>query len=197
MTQLMILTSEFDPKDLSAALEAIHEQVTFEFLIADWWNGPGIFKDYTAGLAELKSKVADCVSGSTFGARAEICWRQVGEKFRAVLVVEHDVSALLSSANAGGVVWEPSTTETNRCGETEVILWGTECIDDNKPTNPSTWVEARIPRVLDYPVKPAQRKSGDKGDKNDFEAVFLQIKAYYDTRGRPIIYRRYGLRAQL
>ena len=199
MTQLMILTSEFEPKNLTAALEAIHKQVVFEFLMADWWNGPGIFKDYTAGLGELKSKVTDCVSGSAFGAKAEICWRQVGDKFRAVLVAEQDTSTPLNPSNAGGVVWE-SSTETNRCEKTEeseVILWGTECIDDNKPIHPSTWVEARIPRLLEYPVEPEQKKFGDKDDKSDFEAVFLQIKAYYDARGRPIIYRRHGLRAQL
>lgn len=199
MTQLMILTSDpIEPQALPAVLEAVHRQAQLEFFMADWWNGPGLFTNYAEGLIELQKKVGDCTGGSAFGEKAEICWRQVGEKFRVVLMAEHDLSVLLNSTNAGGAAWKPSdeTRPYKRIEDFEVILWGTECIDETRSANSSTWIEARIPRKLSYPVKPHQRPSGGR-DNDDFEGVFLKIKAYYDARGRPIIYRRYGLRAQL
>lgn len=195
MTHLTILTTDrINPQDLPTVLAAVHQKTALSFLIADWWNGPGIFRDYAAGLNDLKAKAGDCISGCAFGPQAEVCWRQVGKWFRLTLVAEQDMSALLSAAAAGGAQWQ-SSHEPDRLEESEdieIVLWGTECVDAG---NPSTWIEARIPRPLSYPVIPAQSQPADH--KNDFEAVFLKIKAYYDARGRPIIYRRYGLRAQL
>ena len=203
---LMILTGqEVQAKDLPTMLEEINEQSSLKFLMADWWNAPGIFKEYATGLDDLKGTLDDdtsgfdhCIGGSAFGDKAEVCWRQVGDTFRVVIVAEQDVPIGPPAAINGK--WQTSTEPARfnaaaaggfeNPEELEIILWGSDCIDEG---NPSTWVEGRIPRELSYPVQPTQK---DKKDKDNFSAVMVKVRAYYDAHGRPIIYRRCGLKAQ-
>lgn len=200
MEQLTILTTDdITPQNLAAALEAIHDAAPLKYLLVDWWNAPGLFGHFTPAMTELKTKWGDCVGGGAFGDAVDVSWRQVGEKFRAVLVAARDVSALTEATKASGIKWESCDGEAQRAampGESfKVILWGTKCADRHNLTTSSKWVEGRIPRELVYPVKPAQMQRQDK--KKDYEAVMLTVTPYYDERGRPVIYRRHGLSAQL
>ena len=214
MNNLTILTcDDIEATDLVAVLEAVNTLDTapqvehLKYLMADWWNAAGIFKDFATGMQDLRPSVADCISGCTFGDWLEVIWRQIGSTFRLVLIAEIDVSVLLDDKKSGGAHWQSAEAEANRVADEdpddpenpfEIILWGTECIQQ---TPISTWVEARIPRLLAYPDQPQQityqEKQSDGKLGKDFSAVFLKIKAYYDASGRPVIYRKYGMCSQL
>lgn len=200
MEQLMILTIDtLAPSHLPARLEAVHQAYTMKYLIADWWNRPGAFAKFGAGLSELKANPDECTGGRAFGDAADVSWRQVGDEFRVLLVTDGSATEFLKAEKESRIDWNVQVDEVVRVIDSEpieVILWGTKHVgDDDNPTEPSKWVEGRIPRELLYPITPVRMNGKDK--KRDFEAVILHAIAYYDARGRPVVYRRYRLRAQL
>ncbi|QQS46598.1 MAG: hypothetical protein IPM66_22310 [Acidobacteriota bacterium] len=165
-------------------------QVNLEFLSADFWNDKGIFYDYASGIALLQNnageKLRHCISGTAFGKTVEISWREVNERFRVVVATEQSIaiSGTAQEVDEEKRYYDAQTNGFKNPEEIEVILWGSDYLHEEK-----LWVEGRIPRPLSYPVEP-------KMEKDEYEAVFLKVKAYYDRRGRPIIYRKFGLRAQ-
>lgn len=169
----------------------------FQYLMADFWDAPGIFTEYGAGVAELRQKVGrslrveHCLGGSAFGLVCEVRWRKVGASFRLALVAEADLGALpLKGAN---ITWQNEAEERDRCqertptegdGETRwILLWGTKCRGRRE------WVEARIPRILTYPA--------DTQMDGLFDHVRLHFVEYHDERGRVVIHRRTGLTAHV
>jgi hypothetical protein len=203
---LSILYAEFDPALLPGALRAVNDVSKLDCVIADWWNGPGLFTFYEADIPALFARpghgakqVTDCVAGGSFGESVDVSWRQVGSRFRAVLVAEGvAVSPLLAADKAVSVPWQEAKEEVKRRVKDkseQVILWGTECVGLTAE-GASVWVEARIPRRLTYPVRPQQQPDNTPPDKN-FDGVLLHLTAYLDNRGRVIVYRRRNLTAQL
>ena len=113
MNNLTILTcDDIEATDLVAVLEAVNTLDTapqvehLKYLMADWWNAAGIFKDFATGMQDLRPSVADCISGCTFGDWLEVIWRQIGSTFRLVLIAEIDVSVLLDDKKSGGAHWQ-------------------------------------------------------------------------------------------
>lgn len=187
--RLTVCSAEIEHADLVKILETVNavlpEDERFCYLMADYWNGPGCFSDFSAGRQELSQRILDCISGSAFGKAAELRWRKVGGKLRLVLVAEADLSQLPLQGST--VQWENGQTEVKRCKERQIrsiLLWGTNYLE-----NRCQWVEARIPRFLSYPVEP---QPGGK-----FTHVRLHFVEYSDERGRAVIQRRTCLTAHL
>ena len=212
---LVLLAAEFDPERWPTALAQVHQVYPFSYILADWWDGPGLFAHYPPNLSTVfhdpttgGRTASDCLGGGAFGPDLDISWRRVGARLRAALVAEvTDPDPLRRALLRDGSPWKVAITpaggaEAERWvrpagSEDEAyFLWGSESIAQDDQHQTSTWVEARIPRPLVYPVIPSPCAAEDGSDKN-FSAVRLHVRPYYDVGGRPIIYRRLGLSAQV
>lgn len=210
--QLFIRTTLVTPNGLVSLLDTVNAVVPFRTLMADYWNSPGTFADYEVGKDELTPRVEDCMTGNAFGPSAEMRWRKVGDRFRVVLVAEVAESQLghaaravwqkmvkeenegeivkLDSRESADVVWVEEKAEVGRCVSHRTgfrLLWGTKCLHQSQQS--SRWIEARIPRPLDYPTRPEEG--------SDYEHVHVHLVEYLDERGRVCTFRRTRLSAHL
>jgi hypothetical protein len=183
VNKLTIWTTQIERAHLPKVLNQVHSLTPFHYLMADWWNAPGLLAEYEEGIAELARHPEDSVSGSAFGEQAEVQWRQIGNQFWLVVVAEADLSRL---AKVADINWREEVEEVKRWEgpprERTLLLWGTKWFPEQ-----GIWIEARIPRPLRYPVAPEAGKS---------DAVFVDVIEYLDRRGRVIALRRHRLRAQ-
>jgi hypothetical protein len=190
------------PENLLELLPALHSQLRFHYLMADFWNGDDFFIWYDDALTKLTDRVNDTTQGSAFGDVGELRWRRIGNVLRAALVAEinDQVRQNLSTAIA---TLKPKLGATNSehgslhdetqpivenylSREGKVLLWGT---DRNAQ---GAWVETRIPKLLYYPVIPQERRA-----KDEYSRVEMHHIAYADARGQVVAYRHTHLSAIL
>lgn len=184
-------SAEVVPSALPGVLDEVNEALkdigAFSCLMVDYWNSPGTFSDYAVVRQELSQRIADCVGGSAFGEVAEVRWRKIGSVFRVIFVAEADVDHL--PVRGAGVTWRLEDGEIERIlrgndrSERSILLWGSRLIENG------AWVEARIPRALQYPTIPVQQ--------GEYDHVRLHFVEYQDERGRVVIHRRTHLIAHL
>ena len=169
-----IRLADIAPGDLIKILEEVDavlpEDRKFKCLMADYWNNKGCFEEYSAAVRGLCQQ--DCISGSAFGDSAEIRWRKVADKLRAVLIARPGLANIPD-------IWSIEQCQIRRCVNWRIrsnMLWGTRYLHDKG------WVEARIPRPINYPAVLKQSPG--------FEHAQLFFVEYRDERGRAVIQRR-------
>ena len=188
--QFILRSAEVAVSALLGVLDEVNVALAslgFSCLMLDYWNSPGSFCDYTIGRQELERRVTDCQSGSAFGEAAELRWRKIGNVFRLLLITE--ASGCYLPLRGTSVFWQQEDGEVSRVlrakdrVERSLQLWGSKRLDNGD------WVEARIPRPLNYPSM--EEESGE------YDHARLFFIEYRDERGRVVIHRRTRLTAHL
>ena len=111
--------------------------------------------------------------GRVFGETGEVKWRKIDEEYHAVYLGKSPLEGILEKQNFNDELEEPEEPEER---ERSYFLWGAKTKDKS-----DEWMELRIPRLLNYPVK---------GEK---DRVKLKVVEYINKSGKILHYRYKGL----
>jgi hypothetical protein len=129
-----IWKKDMDEGELREMVEELSENMPFQYQIIVTF-GDCNFENFDVRKIPDFDKI---VSGRIFGADAEFCFRRISDTiFRTVVISECELS------NLDGV--ETKDLESSNENKS-YYLWG------EKLKNEKAWFEARIPRLLPYPL---------------------------------------------
>lgn len=127
-----IWKKDMDERELRERVEEKSENIAFQYQIIVTFGGCNFEKFDIKKIGDFDK----IVSGRIFGKDAELRFRRISDTiFRTVVISERELS------NLDGV----ETKDLERSDEKSYYLWG-EKLDEK------TWFEARIPRLLPYPL---------------------------------------------
>lgn len=128
-----IWKKDMDEGELREMVEKLSENIAFQYQIIVTFGDCNFEKFDIIKIREFDK----IVSGRIFGEDAELHFRRISDTaFRNVVISESDLSNILDNVD----------TKALESSRKSYYLWG-EQLDEKK-----TWFEARIPRLLHYPL---------------------------------------------
>ena len=115
--------------------------------------------------------------GRIFNKTREIKWRNIGNEFKTVVITPDDT--LTGDTKRETIPFEPE--------DLDIYLWGKEAASKSTPEftfEKNQFIEAIIPRILQYPVKAEKKDS----------RVLLTVTRYVDKYGKLQYYRFKGVK---
>lgn len=165
---------QLNEEQLVQIFQSAVKTVKFDYLI--WQN----VTDYQFVAFNADFNPVNCTEAWAFGENGEIHWRQEicrkngtwERSWRLVFIGEHGIRSLLPAEEN----YSPKTVDLTTCepAASSVALWG-----NRKPDQPC-WLEARIPRLLEYPANP------------EWEKVRMNVICYQQD-GKTLLMRRTGI----
>ena len=120
---------------------------------------------------DLQTELTSWEEGRAFSTEAELRWRRTMDNTFSLLLLTEDSGRIPANWQHLGENW---TTQLHHKDEENIRVWGDRKVG-------SSWAEARIPRMLDYPV-------GE--DVKSFRLSWLE---YWDGNGAPRLTRLRGI----
>ena len=160
-----IWKKDVDEKELGEMVKELSENITFQYQIIV------TFGDCNFEKFDIRTTITDfdkIVSGRIFGKDAELRFRRISDTiFRTVVISERELSNL-----------EGVETKDLESSCKSYYLWG-EQLDEKK-----TWFEARIPRLLHYPLdNPKELVKLKTVEYKNRESGFIEFTRFQEIVG--------------